>query len=347
MRKRIFKYMCYFFLFSLFLMPVNAAEKEPTETDHIISLVESYMNARTDLIANNISESEWTNIAVKGVYTDEVRRALLLDEQKIYDINSIYNIVNVDFQENFIEVEVIESVCYNKSILRDVMHKLLIMCDCNGNYILLSDKYIEDYTTFTSCSYIEVDENNQYTQLSSTASSGCILYIAGQEIGYTEENTNETKYGKWFGMDGESWCHMFVSWCANKAGISTSIIPKTADCDTGMNSFKNWNKFKYSYANGGNYSPKSGDIIYFGTTSDASHVGIVSSISGNTITTIEGNSSDQVRKKTYSLTNTSIIGYGTPAYATTTHSFVTYGAQYKCSRCGLVVSQIPEGYSIK
>ncbi len=47
-----------------------------------------------------------------------------------------------------------------------------------------------------------------------------ILKIASREIGYLETpaNSNQTKYGKWFGLDGVSWCAIFISWCYAKAG---------------------------------------------------------------------------------------------------------------------------------
>ena len=35
-----------------------------------------------------------------------------------------------------------------------------------------------------------------------------IIEIALHEIGYKEfpDNSNNTKYGKWFGLDGKAWC---------------------------------------------------------------------------------------------------------------------------------------------
>ena len=217
----------------------------------------------------------------------------------------------------------------------------------DNQYIILSDRYYEDYINFKSCSYVDAEKNPSYEPYATTASTSCILYIAGQEIGYAETEDNVTKYGAWYGLDGNPWCHMFVSWCANKAKIGTTIIPKAADCDVGMTKFKNWGKLKYSKANGGTYTPKVGDIIYFGKTTDSNHVGIVSAVSGTTITTIEGNASDQVRKKTYTVSDTSIVGYGTPVYTTSQHSFSAYGTKFKCSICGLIVSQIPSTSSVK
>ena len=61
-----------------------------------------------------------------------------------------------------------------------------------------------------------------------------IIDIASKEVGYKAYGGNKTKYSAWYGMNGAAWCHMFASWCAYKAGVSTSIAPKTASTDTGM-----------------------------------------------------------------------------------------------------------------
>lgn len=58
-----------------------------------------------------------------------------------------------------------------------------------------------------------------------------LIAVAHEEIGYVEKanssqleskegnpgSKNYTKYGKWYGLDGEYWCQMFVSWCAYTA----------------------------------------------------------------------------------------------------------------------------------
>lgn len=136
-----------------------------------------------------------------------------------------------------------------------------------------------------------------------------IVDVAIGEIGYKEEGNNLTKYGKWYGMNGAAWCHMFVSWCANQAGVKTSIVPKTASCSSGMNWFKKKNLFKYK----GKYTPKRGDIIYF-CSAGSSHVGIVEKVSGNTVHTVEGNTSNKVARRSYSLSAAKITGYGVPKY---------------------------------
>jgi len=48
-----------------------------------------------------------------------------------------------------------------------------------------------------------------------------IIDIAFKEVGQTENppNSNKTKYGKWFGLDGVAWCGIFVSWVYAQAGM--------------------------------------------------------------------------------------------------------------------------------
>lgn len=60
---------------------------------------------------------------------------------------------------------------------------------------------------------------------------------------------------------------------------------------------------------------KPGDIIFFDWDGGgADHVGIVESCNGKTITTIEGNSSDMCRRRTYTVGGSVIYGYGIPKY---------------------------------
>ena len=138
-----------------------------------------------------------------------------------------------------------------------------------------------------------------------------IIDVATGEIGYKEGANNSTKYGQWFGMNNAPWCQMFVSWCAYKAGESAAVV-KTASTDTGMEWFKNKGQFKYK----GKYTPKRGDIVYFKT--NRSHVGLVEKVVGNTLHTIEGNSGNEVKRKTYSLSEATLTGYGVPNYKNST-----------------------------
>ena len=148
-----------------------------------------------------------------------------------------------------------------------------------------------------------------------------LINVAKDEIGAKESNGGDDKYIKWYGgfALNVAWCAIFVSWCAMKAGITTSIIPKFADCDAGLKWFKARDKYSLSKAYGGEYTHKPGDIIFFSKVEkqiDSTHVGIVSAVGNSVVHTLEGNSADSVRTKSYMLNDKYIIGYGRPAYKT-------------------------------
>ncbi len=198
-----------------------------------------------------------------------------------------------------------------------------------------------------------------------------LIAVANTQIGYTEGNStsqmggtsggsgNYTKYGSWYGINPGAWCAMFVSWCANQAGISGSIIPKHASCDVGMQWFKNNGLWKWSKCLGGSYTPKAGDIIYFRTntsiTYDSTHVGIVYASDSSYVYTIEGNASNRCQKKSYSLSSAYILGYGVPQYTSgsTGYSTGTYkvtasslNMRSSASTSGTVYTSLPTGATV-
>lgn len=116
-----------------------------------------------------------------------------------------------------------------------------------------------------------------------------LLAAARAEVGYVEQPVNRTKFGRWFGMDGQPWCAMFVAWCAARAGIPADVIPRTA-----------WTPaIAAFYQQRGRWAgpeleePPPGALVLFsfgGTRVD--HVGIVERPSvGAQFWTIEGNTS--------------------------------------------------------
>lgn len=162
--------------------------------------------------------------------------------------------------------------------------------------------------------------------LSGESGADAIVRVAQGEIGYMEKATNSqldsktsnpgdanyTKYGAWYGMNGQPWCAMFVSWCANQAGV-LGIVPKYASCSDGASKFQAKNQWKPK-----GYRPQKGDIIFF----THSHTGIVSGSDEKYVYTIEGNTSGtagdrdggEVASHKYDLNYAKIKGYGTPNY---------------------------------
>ena len=168
-----------------------------------------------------------------------------------------------------------------------------------------------------------------------TAQQIKLIAIAGSEIGYLEKasyahlddktanagSANYTKYGEWYGLNGQPWCAMFVSWCFDQAGLA-DIAPKYAGCYAGVSWFRNHGTFHGKAA----YTPQPGDVIFFSSAaypSGGAHTGIVTECDGEIVRTIEGNTSGGstlianggcVAAKAYTLDYAPIYGYGTPLW---------------------------------
>ena len=54
-----------------------------------------------------------------------------------------------------------------------------------------------------------------------------VIDAAQNEVGYQETGNNDTKYGKWYGLNNQPWCAMFVSWCFAQADLSQLVAAQT------------------------------------------------------------------------------------------------------------------------
>ena len=124
-----------------------------------------------------------------------------------------------------------------------------------------------------------------------------------------EGNVGGQPYWSWYGFTSRvEWCACFVSWCAEQCGyIDAGVIPKFSLCSDGVRWFDQRGRFK-----DGSYVPASGDIIFFdwGANGDVDHVGIVEYVQDGRVYTIEGNSGDMCRRRSYVIGNNTIYGYG-------------------------------------
>lgn len=120
-----------------------------------------------------------------------------------------------------------------------------------------------------------------------------IVATAYEELGYAETGDNDTKFGKWYGMNNAPWCAMFVSWVYNKVGLSNLVAASTkkgfASCDLGLKWFTKKNKLVPVG------QAVEGDIVFFQFDTDAQpdHVGIVvkNNVKRQRLVCIEGNTS--------------------------------------------------------
>ena len=130
-----------------------------------------------------------------------------------------------------------------------------------------------------------------------------LVELAKGQVG----NVGGAPYWSWYGFDSRvAWCACFVSWCYGQAGLSE---PRFAACQSQgvpwFTSHGQWGARGYE-----NIAP--GDAIFFDWDLDGSadHVGLVIGTDGNRVYTVEGNSSDACKIKSYPLDYACIKGYG-------------------------------------
>jgi hypothetical protein len=134
-----------------------------------------------------------------------------------------------------------------------------------------------------------------------------VINIAAREVGTKEAQGNKTKYGRWYGLDGNPWCAMFLSWCFYQAGI-----PQTASTSKGF-AYTPSGAAWYQRLGRWGATPKVGAVVFFKfpPSTRINHVGLVVAVNGKVIDTIEGNTSDGVFRRRRS---SGIVGYGYPTY---------------------------------
>ena len=130
-----------------------------------------------------------------------------------------------------------------------------------------------------------------------------VVDIAKSQVG----NVGGQPYWSWYGFTSRvEWCACFVSWCYGQMGLSE---PRFSACQSqGIPWFQShgqWGGRDYA-----NIAP--GDAIFFDWDLDGSadHVGIVVGTDGSRVYTVEGNSGDACKIKSYSLDYQCIKGYG-------------------------------------
>lgn len=174
-----------------------------------------------------------------------------------------------------------------------------------------------------------------------------VLNIALAEVGYLEKASNAnlddmtanagsanfTKYardldnipGFYNGKkNGYAWCDVFVDWCFVQA-YGTNVA-KMLLCQPDFSAGAGCTYSAMYYQINGQFftkDPQPGDQIFFGSAAESTHTGIVYAVDASKVYTVEGNTSGAsgvisngggVCKKSYSLGNGKIYGYGRPKY---------------------------------
>lgn len=150
-----------------------------------------------------------------------------------------------------------------------------------------------------------VSETAKYADINMTQAAGftyggmTVVQIAQRELANNEP-------GSKYISGGQPWCAAFVTYVFKEAGFLDLVGGGSANCDTFLsNSVSSGATLYYP----GDYTPQPGDIALMwrqgrpgqasdGTPNLMEHIGIVESYSGGTLTTIEGNCSDMLKRIT-------------------------------------------------
>ena len=146
-----------------------------------------------------------------------------------------------------------------------------------------------------------------------------VLNRARSQIGASEQpfGSNRTAYGAWYGLQGQPWCAIFVSWCTFHEGLPLPATISKGFAYTPAGAA--WFQRRRRWTN----RPAPGHVVFFNFPGDSvnriSHVGIVESVRPDgSVVTIEGNTDERggrtggkVMRK---VRRVGIVGYGIPDY---------------------------------
>jgi len=141
-----------------------------------------------------------------------------------------------------------------------------------------------------------------------------LLDVAKTQLGYAEKSSGYTKFGDWYAknIDHDSyfrtapWCDMFLSWAGDQIGLEDSVGEFAATIEHAK-----WFKAENAWG----HTPMPGAVVFFAWSGSKnldsiSHVGLVESVDGNTLHTIEANTSNALLRRSRDVSD--VVGYGYP-----------------------------------
>lgn len=268
-------------------------------------------------------------LAVYAVKTttdpDNPQEVASITDEKIELLREIFWAMNdIDYRtDTFTDTEIVESDDGNGNIVEEEVevtktHLYIIVSHKTADEMVAEYNFTDDQ--MEQLEVLLADENNSlWTAVlyGISTTDDQIVAVALSQIG----NVGGEPYWSWYGFGSRvEWCACFVSWCANECGyIGTGVIPKFAGCVNGVNWFRERGQWADNSA-----EPTPGMIIFFDWDSPdgssgpqdglSDHVGIVEKVENGRVYTIEGNSGDSCRERSYPLGYYEILGYGIPAY---------------------------------
>ena len=273
---------------------------------------------RVEMTGSRAAWKEVLSVYSVCITTDEdnpQEAVSMTDAKKVLLADIFWNMHTISYSTQLRrEIEVTEGVNENGEIVTAEN-------EVERNYLLIHVEHktamqMADYYGFTDEQKEQLNElllpENQSMWndvLYGLGGQGDLVAVALSQVG----NVGGEAYWRWYGFDSRvDWCAIFVSWCANECGyLENGVIPSFAVCYAGEEWFKARSQWQDN-----TYTPNPGDIIFFDWASDGSqdgipnHVGIVEKVENGIVYTIEGNSGDSCRQKSYSVGYYEIYGYG-------------------------------------
>ena len=141
------------------------------------------------------------------------------------------------------------------------------------------------------------------------------------QVGYAEGADNWNKYAQnktdayGWNVQNQPWCDVFVD-AGFIACFGFDLAAKlTFQPGGGFSALCSQSAQYYKNAGAWRGTPESGDQVFFYVSGGINHTGIVTSVSGGVVYTVEGNASDSVRRCAYAVGSACIAGYGRPRWA--------------------------------
>ena len=178
-----------------------------------------------------------------------------------------------------------------------------------------------------------------------------VLEIARSEIDYREKGSNTglddknanagsgnyTKYARDLDAipnfyngkkQGYAYCDVFNDWLFVKAFGADTAMKMLCQPQNSAGAGCAYSKQYYQAAGRFTKTPEPGAQIFFwDNAGQINHTGIVESVNGGQVTTIEGNTSDRVARRVYSISDGTIAGYGIPVWELAIAQMATQAVQ--------------------
>ena len=263
--------------FTTLLEMINASEAREDDED--------FQNP-VDLMFERLEEKDPEHFAVKQYKKYKLAAGETTTEEVPYE----YHILNVKLTNKPIS-EIAEELLTPQQL---EMYRVYL--ETSGNKPLIFGGGSPDMGASEDLSGVQLVNG---TRPGNTA----VVDLAKRQVG----NVGGRPFWSWYGFNSRvEWCACFVSWCYNQAGKSE---PRFAGCQSqGVPWFQSrgqWGARGYE-----NIAP--GDAIFFDWDGDGSadHVGLVIGTDGERVYTVEGNSGDACKIKSYPVNYSCIKGYG-------------------------------------